>query len=179
MVLRIPAERRQPTLDGVCFTHLHQLPGQTCRCLPRPLSWLHPRERGCFQLRWSRTLPTDAPAVGLVSVLSPSQTRLESSPGAGRARAPETSAPGSAEPVSMSGTEADEQLAFPGPSRWAQRHPEGPAEPESQGWLGITGFEDGGVGLTQGRGCLSGRKAEGASSLQSLQEGPGLRRPGF
>ena len=53
MVLRIRAERRQPTLDGVCFTHLHQLPGQTCRCLPRPLSWLHPRERGCFQLRWS------------------------------------------------------------------------------------------------------------------------------
>ena len=81
--------------------------------------------------------------------------------------------------MSMSGTEADEQLAFPGPSRRAQPHPEGPAEPESQGWLGIAGFEDGGVGLTQGRGCLSDRKAEGASSLQSLQEGPGLRRPGF
>ena len=41
------------------------------------------------------------------------------------------------------------------------------------------GFEDGGVGMTQGRGCLSSWKGEGAGSLWSLQEGPGLRIPGF
>lgn len=70
--------------------------------------------------------------------------------------------------------EADEPLAFPGPSRRAQPHPGG-----QQSLRAKAGFEDGGVGMTQGRGCLSGQKAEGASSLQSLQEGPGLRRPGF
>lgn len=67
-------------------------------------------------------------------------------------------------------------------SRWPfLDHPGGPSliPGGQQSLRAKAGFEDGGVGMTQGRGCLSGQKAEGASSLQSLQEGPGLRRPGF
>ena len=99
-VLRMVLHNRSRT--GVWFSHLHQLPGQTCRCLLSAPPPGRTPARGAASSCAGATpcLQMHLPWASSLS-LSISDPPGEQPSRAGRAQAPETSVPGSAEPVSM------------------------------------------------------------------------------